>query len=170
MEALQAIMSRRSVRSFQATPVAPEALDTLLRAAMAAPSAGNQQSWRFVVVTERARLDALSETSPYAAPLRRAPLAVVVCGETRDEKHPGFWVEDCSAAMENLLLAAHALGLGAVWLGYHPNEERKEALRVMLGLPATVEPFGIAAIGHPDESKPPADRFDPAHVHREVWS
>jgi nitroreductase len=170
MEAIEAIMSRRSIRSFQSQQVEPDVLETLLRAAMAAPSAGNQQSWRFVVITERPRLDALSETSPYAAPLRRAPLAIVICAETRDEKHPGFWVEDCSAAMENLLLAAHALGLGAVWLGYHPNEDRKDALRAILGLPPTVEPFGIAAIGHPDESKPSADRFDMAHIHREVWS
>ena len=120
MDAMTTIMTRRSIRAYEAEPVSPELVETLLRAAMAAPSAGNQQPWRFVVIAERATLDRLAATSPYAGPLLRASLAVVVCGETLGERHPGYWVEDCSAAMENLLLAAHALGLGAVWLGYHP--------------------------------------------------
>lgn len=169
MDAMQAIMSRRSIRKYEDRPVEPAAIETLLRAAMAAPSAGNQQTWRFIVVTDRARLDRLAVTSPYAGMLATAPLAIVVVGDTRNEKHPDYWVEDCSAAMENLLLAAHATGLGAVWLGYHPNADRKDNLRVEFELPEAIEPLGIASIGYPAEVKPPADRFEPSFVHENAW-
>ena len=169
MDAMQAIMSRRSIRKYEQRPVEPEIVEKLLRAAMAAPSAGNQQTWRFIVVTERARLDRLSATSPYAGMLLQAPLAIVVVGDTENEKHPDYWVEDCSAAMENLLLAAHAIGLGAVWLGYHPNDDRKDRLRDEFGLPDGIEPLGIASIGYPAEVKPAADRYNPGFVHTGTW-
>jgi nitroreductase len=169
MDAFEAIMTRRSVRTYTGEAVAPEAIDKLLRAAMAAPSAGNQQSWRFVVVQDRARLQRLSLTSPYAGMLVACPVAIVVCGETAGERHPGFWVEDCSAAMENLLLACRASGLGAVWLGYYPDEERVERVRDELRLPETVVPLAIAAIGHTDEEKPGVDRYEPTFVHHESW-
>jgi nitroreductase len=169
MDTLGAIMTRRSTRKFTDATVPESAIETLLRAAMAAPSAGNQQSWRFVVVEQRARLDRLAQTSPFAGPLTLAPLAIVVCGETDGARHPGYWVQDCAAAMENLLLAAHASGLGAVWLGYHPAEERVDRLSSELDLPDTVVPLGIAAIGYPDETKPTTDRYEPVYVHRESW-
>jgi nitroreductase len=169
MEALNAIMTRRSIRRFQDSEVDAGTVELLLRAAMAAPSAGNQQPWRFVVVTDRDRLDRLAATSPYAGPLTHAPLAIVVCGETVGERHPGYWVEDCSAAMQNLLLAAHALGLGAVWLGYYPDEGRVDRARTELFLPESVVPLGIAAVGFPDEEKPSADRFEPDFVHNDAW-
>lgn len=169
MDAMDAIMTRRSIRRFEETPVAEGEIETLLRAAMAAPSAGNQQSWRFVVVSERARLDRLATTSPYAGLLKQAPLAIVVCGELAGEHHPGYWVEDCSAAMENLLLAANATGLGGVWLGYYPDNERVERVRDELRLPETVLPLGIAAIGYPAEEKQPTDRYEPTFVHLETW-
>jgi len=169
VDALATIMTRRSIRTYDTEPVESGAVDILLRAAMAAPSAGNQQPWRFVVVTERTMLDRLAATSPYAGMLAWAPLAVVVCGETEGERHPGYWVEDCSAAMQNILLAAHASGLGAVWLGYHPDLERVERVRGLLGLPESVVPLGIAAIGHPAEQRLPADRYREEFVHRERW-
>lgn len=169
MDALEAIMTRRSVRRFEETAVAEAQIETVLRAAMAAPSAGNQQSWRFVVVIERDRIDRLAATSPFAGLLTQSPLAIVVCGETAGERHPGYWVEDCSAAMENLLLAAHSVGLGGVWLGYYPDEERVERVRDELRLPDTVVPLGIAALGHPGEEKPPTDRYEPVFIHRESW-
>ena len=169
MDTLGAIMTRRSIRRFTEMPVPEPLVETMLRAAMAAPSAGNQQSWRFVVVTERERLSVLAQTSPFAGPLAAAPLAIVVCGETADARHPGYWVQDCAAAMENLLLAAHASGLGAVWLGYHPDDRRVERLSIELDLPETVVPLGIAAIGYPDEAKPSTDRYEPVYVHRETW-
>jgi nitroreductase len=169
MDAVTAIMTRRSIRAYEAEPVAPELVETLLRAAMAAPSAGNQQPWRFVVVTERTMLGRLAATSPYAGPLLRAPLAIIVCGDTVGERHPGYWVEDCSAAMENLLLASHALGLGSVWLGYYPDAGGVELIRDALGLPESVVPLGIASIGHPAEDRPPVDRYRDGFVHYETW-
>lgn len=169
MDALEAMHGRRSIRKYDDRPVDEEHVETLLRAAMAAPSAGNQQSWRFIVVRDPAHLEALSRTSPYASMLPHAAVAIVVCGETDGERHVGYWVQDCSAAMQNLLVAAHAIGLGAVWLGFHPAEERESAASDLLGLPASVRVLGIASIGHPAETKEPADRYDGAKVFRERW-
>ncbi len=169
MDAIDAIMGRRSIRHYTDEPVAREQIDTLLRAAMAAPSAGNQQRWRFVVVTDRERLDRLSGATPYSGMLRGAPLAIAVCADTTEEKHAGYWVQDCSAAMENLLLAAHAIGLGACWLGYHPRDEREASGRELLGLPDHVRVLGVASVGHPAEGKPPSDRYDESFVHMDRW-
>ncbi len=170
MNCLDAIMTRRSIRTYTDQAVTEEQTDTILRAAMAAPSAGNQQSWRFIVVTEADQRSELSKTTPYAKMLADAPLGIVVCGDTRTEKHPGYWVQDCSAAIENALVAANSLGLGAVWLGVHPIAERADNVRKVLGLPEGVEPLAMLAIGHPAETKPAADRFEPAFVHHERWS
>lgn len=169
MDALQAIMGRRSIRRYADRPVEDEKVEALVKAAMAAPSAGNEQSWRFVVVTDRDRLDQLADSSPFAGLLERAPLAIVVCGDVTAEKHIGFWVQDCAAATENMLLAAHALGLGAVWLGFYPVEERVEGVRRICKLPDALVPFSIVGLGYPTEEKPPADRYNPEYVHRETW-
>lgn len=169
MDALQAIMGRRSIRRYEDRPVEDDKVDALIRAAMAAPSAGNEQSWRFIVVTDRDRLDKLADASPFAGLLERAPLAIVVCGDTTAEKHHGFWLQDCAAATENILLAAHALGLGAVWLGFYPIEERVEGVRQICKLPDALVPFSIVALGHPTEEKPPADRYNDEYVKRETW-
>jgi nitroreductase len=169
MDCMDALMSRRSIRNYTAEPVTDEQIETLLRAAMAAPSAGNQQSWRFVVVTEATQRELLSQATPYSAMIARAPVAIVVCGDTRAEKHLGYWVQDCSAAIENLLLAAHAIGLGAVWIGVHPIAERAQNVRVACEIPEGVEPMSMIALGNPVENKPPSERYEPAHVHRERW-
>ncbi len=169
MDAIEAILSRRSVRAYTAKPVTDADIETVLRAAMAAPSAGNQQSWRFVVTTQRETLDEMAESTPYGKMLREAPLAITVCADTRDLRHPMMWQQDCSAAAENALLAIHALGLGAVWLGYWPKMERVEPLKKTLGLPEGVEPLCVLAVGHPADGQAPVDRFNLAHVHRERW-
>lgn len=169
MDALEAIMSRRSIRRFADEPVSEEQIQTVLRAAQAAPSAGNQQPWRFIVLTERDTLAAVAATSPYARMLPEAAVGIVVCGDTAGLKHEGMWQQDCSAAVENALLAAHAIGLGGVWLGYYPKLERVAPLKELLGIPEGVEPLAVLAIGHPAETKPPSDRFDPSFVHRERW-
>jgi nitroreductase len=169
VDAIEAILSRRSTRSYTAEPVSDPDVDTILHAAMAAPSAGNQQSWRFVVTRDRATLDAMAEATPYGKMLREAPLAITVRADTRDLKHPGMWQQDCGAATENALLAIHALGLGAVWLGFWPKMERVEPLKLVLGLPEGLEPFAVLAVGHPDEHKPPSERYRDDFVHRERW-
>jgi len=169
MEALEAIMSRRSIRKFTGEVVDPATIETILRAAMAAPSAGNQEPWRFVVLTERERLDAAATTTPYGAMLREAPLALVVCADTRALKHDAMWQQDCSAATENALIAVNALELGAVWLGFWPKMERVTPLKDVLGLPEGIEPLAVLAIGHPAETKSPADRYDAEKVRFERW-
>ena len=136
---------------------------------MAAPSAGNQQPWHFIVLDDRELLDAIPEYHPYASALKRAPVAVVVCGDTRAEKHAGYWVQDCCAAIQNLLLATHAKGLGAVWLGVHPREDRERATRKLLDIPEEVVPLAVIAMGHPAEDKGREDRYDASRVHRNGW-
>ena len=163
------VLSRRSIRKYTAEPVGDEVVERLLRAAMAAPSAGNQQPWRFVVLHDREVMRAITGFHPYARMLPSAPVAVLVCGDPTTVKWPQMWEQDCSAATENLLVEAELLGLGAVWLGVHPLNERVEGIRALLGIPETVVPFALVPIGHPAESKAPADRFDAARVHHERW-
>jgi len=169
MDALTCIMSRRSIRKFEQRGMAPDDVDVILRAAMAAPSAGNQRPWRFIVLNDRAVLDGAAETTEYGKMLREAPMALVVCADTRELKHSGMWQQDCSAAVENALLAVNALGLGAVWLGFWPKMERVTPLKELLGMPEGVEPLAVLAIGHPAEEKPPAERYDPSFVHLNRW-
>jgi len=169
MDTIEAIFTRRSIRAYTDRPVGEDLIELLLRAAMAAPSAGNQQPWQFVVVDDRATLDAIPAYHPYSAMLRQAPVAVVVCGDGGKEGLGAYWPQDCSAATENLLLAAHARGLGAVWLGVYPEADRIARTRELLGLPEAITPFCIVAIGYPAERPGPADRYDPARVHRNRW-
>lgn len=170
MDALNAIMTRRSVRKFTEEPVSEADVSTILHAAMAAPSAFNQQRWRFVVVRDSERLAELSEATPYAGSLAGAAAGIVVCGETADERTPGYWVVECSAATENALLAANALGLGAVWLGVAMYEDRVGNVVRILGLPDHISPLAMIALGHPAEARDGAERFDADKVHNETWN
>ena len=165
------IFNRKSVRSFTSEPVSEEHIEAMLKAAMAAPTAVNYQPWRFVVITDRVQLDAMADILPYAKMLRQAPLAIVVCGETTwfDGKENPFWQQDCSAATENLLLAAEALGLGAVWTGVYPDMQRAEPLGDFLGLPETVQPLCAVPIGHHDGTAKPRDKWKPENVHYGRW-
>jgi len=169
METLDAIMTRRSVRRFTDRPVDPATVRNLLGAAMQAPSAANEQPWQFVVIDDRAALDAIPSFSPYAGAVRGAPLGVLVCADTRDLVLPGFWVQDCSAAIQNLLLAAHALGLGAVWTGVYPLQDRVEGFVRACRLPDGVMPLGFIVLGYPAEAPAPQDRYREDRVHRNTW-
>lgn len=167
---IQAILARRSIRRFQQKPVEPEKVDCLVECACAAPTAANSRPWHFIVVDERAVLDALGEAHPYGKMLYQAPLAVVVCGDPEKSDFARlYWEEDCSAAMENLQIAAHALGLGSVWLGVRHSTEREQAVRHILGIPQKIAVLGIAAIGYPDEVKPPHEGIDPGSLHLNRW-
>ena len=135
MDALDAILSRRSIRAYTDEPVSAELIATLLHAAMAAPSAGNQQPWRFVATTGGAQLDAMAETTPYGRMLKQAPLAITVCAADRRPQAPDDVAASCSAAVENILVAANGLGLGACWLGFWPKMERVTPLKAVLELP-----------------------------------
>ena len=169
MDAIECIMTRRSIRRYDGSPVDEATIETILRAAMAAPSAGNQQPWRFVLLTTADSLEAAAATTPYGAMLREAAFGLVICADTEGLKHPVMWEQDCAAATQNALLAAHALGLGAVWLGFWPKMERVTPLKEAIGLPGGVQPVTVIAFGYPAEEKPPAERYDPSFVHRERW-
>lgn len=166
---LETILKRRSIRKYKSESVPEDKVKQLLQAAMAAPSAGNQQPWHFVVINNRTKLDEIPKFHPYAQMVKEAPLAILVCGDTENEKHKGFWVQDCSAATENLLLAAQALGLGAVWVGVYPRDERVQGFRQLLNIPEGIMPFALVPVGYPAESKQPADRFDESRVHLNSW-
>ena len=168
---LENIHNRKSVRQYTAEPVSEDHIQTMLKAAMAAPSAVNYQPWRFVVVTEREQLDAMAEVLPFARMLKQAPLAIIVCGETLwfEGKENIFWQQDCSAATQNLLLAAEALGLGAVWTGVSPDPQRSAELSAFLGLPETVQPLCAIPIGHPAGDDKPKDKWKPENIHYGKW-
>ena len=168
---LENIHSRKSVREFTSEPVSDADIQTMLKAAMAAPTAINFQPWRFVVVNEREALDSLADQLPYAKMLKQAPLAIVVCGETLwmgGEENP-FWSLDCSAATQNLLLTAEALGLGAVWTAAYPDADRCKAISDALGLPSTVKPLCVVPIGHPAGENQPRDKWKPENIHYGEW-
>ena len=171
MDLYEALHTRRSIRSYADAPVTDDELDALLRAAMAAPSAGNAQPWHFVVITDRATLDAIPDIHPHAAMVKQAPLAIAVTAELAQEKYPGFgyWTLDCSAAVENLLLAARGLGLGTVWCGIYPRPERMEGLARLLALPEGVKAHALVVMGHPAQEFKRVDRFQPERIHANRW-
>lgn len=165
------ILGRRSVRTYRPGEVDDASVRKLLEAAMAAPSAVAKDPWRFVLVRERATLAALAEALPNGQMLATGALGIVVCGDLQ-VAHDGqlsYLLQDCAAAIENLLLAAHALGLGACWLGVHPREPRMLRVAELLALPAPIIPVAAIALGWPGEAKEPRTRFNPAYVHRERW-
>jgi nitroreductase len=168
-DALTVIHSRKSVRKYLNKPVSREQLEVLLRAGMAAPTAGDKRPWSFVVVTERAMLDTLSFSSRGTRMLTGAAAAIVVCGD----KDAGFksevWVHDCSAASENILLAAEAIGLGAVWTGIYLNPEPTAYVKRVLGLPESVYALNIISIGYPTGEEKPKDKWDPNKIHWNKW-
>jgi len=161
------ILSRASVRSYEDRPVERAMVERLLRAGMAAPSAVDRRPWHLVAVTSRDKLVRLAVANPYASCARTAPLAIVVCGNMRkalEGADRDFWIQDCSAASENILLAAHALGLGAVWTGTYPRMERCAAVSRALGLPPHLIPLNTIVIGYPKGEPRPKDKWNPSDV------
>ncbi len=168
---IENIMTRASVRTYTAELVDSADVITLLKAGMAAPTAMNRQPWVFVVITDAARRAAMAAELPYCKMAATAPLLIAVCGDKAKfiEDAPEYWVQDCSAATENILLAAHALGLGAVWTGVYPVQDRVEMVSKALGLPEGIIPLNIICIGHPDSDNPAKDKWDPAKVHYNMF-
>lgn len=164
---LDNIATRTSIRDYEARPVEKEKIEKMLRAAMAAPTPMNKQPWHFVVVDQRNVLDALAGANPYAKMLKKAPLAIVVCGNTDKMIEGGgrdFWIQDASAATENLLLAAHAMGLGAVWTGAYPSEERCISISKVLSLSDNLIPLNMIVVGYPAEQPQPKQKFKEENI------
>jgi len=164
---IEPILARRSIRKYTGEPVSEDAIRAMLEAGMAAPSGRNLKPWHFVVVTDRAKLDRLGDAKKSWGMLAEAPLAIAVCGDPRISEK--YWDQDAVAALENILLAASMMGLGAVWLGCHPNPDRLEVVRDTLGVPEPVVPIALLSVGHPAEKKEPRTQFDAERVHRDAW-
>jgi nitroreductase len=170
METLEAIFTRKSIREYTPQTVPDELVQELLAAAMQAPSAGNQQPWHFIIVTERKQLDALADVLPFGKMLHTAPLGIVVCVDMELDKRRGFGVQDCSNATMNLLLGAHDQGLGAVWVGVYPVKDRVTGLKQVLGLPQQVVPLSVVPLGYPAaKPEPPVRRYDKTRLHYNYW-
>ncbi|MBN1588924.1 MAG: nitroreductase family protein [Pirellulales bacterium] len=168
---LDYLFSRRSIRAYQAEEVGEDLVRDLLEAAMAAPSAVAKDPWDFIVLRDRDMLAKVAEGLPNGKMLAGAPLGLIVCGDPR-RAHDGqlsYLLQDCSAAIENLLLAVNMLGLGACWLGVHPREERMAHLRSLLNIPDAILPIAAIAIGRPAESKEPRTRYREDAVHNATW-
>ena len=167
---VQTILTRKSVRQFTAEPITEAQIDTLLRCAMAAPSAVNSQPWDFIVVTDRSLLDTIGTRYPNTRISSNVQVAIVPCGNMQKTfaAAPDFWIDDLSAATENLLLAAHSMGLGAVWCGIY-HTERVAGIQQILGLPEYIVPLCIVPIGHPAEDPEPKDKFKTENIHYNCW-
>jgi nitroreductase len=168
-EYMDNILTRRSIRKFTNKTVTEEQIESILRAAMAAPSGYNLQPWDFIVIKDRKILDQIPEFHPYTKMVLESPVAIVVCCDISEEKRKDFWIQDCSAATQNILLAAHALGLGAVWCGVYPVEKLVKEFRKLLKIPSNVYPVNIIPIGHPAEQKEPAERYNEEKIHIDMW-
>lgn len=166
---MKAILERKSIRKYTNQPVPKEAITDLLKAAMAAPSAGNEQPWFFIVIDDKEIMRSITQVHPYSQMLPQAQYAIVVCGDPKLEKYKGFWVQDCSAACENILIAAQDMGLGSVWLGVHPIPERTKAIQYILGLPEDIIPLSILPIGYPAEKRETTSRYNEGRIKYNKW-
>ncbi len=169
MNTLEAIKTRRSIRKYKSDPLSKEQVETLLRAAMQAPSAGNGQPWEFILIESQENREAIANMHPYAHMAKEAPLYILVCADVTKSRYPDFWQQDCAAAIQNILLAAHSMGLGTVWTGIYPEEARTKAFMQKFNLPSSVLPLGGIVVGYPDQVMQEVDRFDPTRIHYEKY-
>jgi nitroreductase len=168
MDAIEAIMSRRSIRIYAKRKIPDETITKLLKLAMNAPSAHNRQPWHFIVVENQKTLKKVTEYHPYSKMLEQASHAIIVLADNNIQK-TDFWIHDCSAATENILIAAHSIGLGAVWLGVHPSEKLIEDTKTLFEIPKNVTPLSIISLGYPYETKPPRKNYNPERIHKNKW-
>jgi nitroreductase len=169
MDIFKAIFTRQSIRQFTEESIGDQLCTKLLQAAMQAPSAHNTQPWQFVVIDDREIMRKISCFHPFASMLTHSPLAITVCGDRNIEKSVEYLALNCAAATQNILLAAHGLELGAVWLGIYPRTERMSELSKLLKLPQSIIPISLIAIGHPAEKKTAENRYNKNKIHRNSW-
>lgn len=170
MDSLELLLSRRSIRRYKQVPVEKQTMLTLIRAGMAAPSAFNQQPWEFVIIQDKTLLGKVATLHPYTSMAKYAAGFIVVCAAPKKDKRSlDMWPQDCAAATENVLLAAHSLNLGAVWIGIYPNEEYMDVFRNICGIPKDIIPFSGVCFGVADVKKSASDRFDESRIHWDSW-
>lgn len=167
---MKEILERRSIRKYEDRPVDDVSIQKLLRAAMYAPSAGNEKPWHFIVVKNKETLNTIPTFHPHTLMLKEAPLAIVVCGDTSALKYDNaFWVQDIAACIQNMLLEGQYLGLGTCWCGVYPRENLVHEIAKLLDLPEHIKPVGIVAVGYPAEHREVRERYDEDRVHQETW-
>ena len=164
---LDVMYARQSIREFSDELVDDEQIEAMLKAAMAAPSAQDLRPWHFVAVRKRKTLDQLAKVHKYAYMLEEAPLAIVVCGDTKVSER--YWVEDTCVATQNILLAATALGLGGVWISLYPKKKHQRVVRDLLDIPEQIGVLCMVALGHPSETKKKKAKYNPKRIHQEEW-
>lgn len=169
MNILDAINSRRSIRKYTNEPLSDKQLKTVLKAGFQAPSAHNRNPIEYIVLRDREILEAITKFHPYTKMLPQAGCGIVVCGDKSKQEREGFLVSDCSASIQNMLLAAHGIGLGGVWCGIYPVAELMEPLSKLLKLPENIIPIGIVTVGVPDEEKKVLDKFNEENIHYNSW-
>ncbi|MCK4332817.1 MAG: nitroreductase family protein [Thermoplasmatales archaeon] len=167
---MDAILKRRSIRKYTKQPIPDKIIKELLEAAVSAPSAGNQQPWHFIIIDDRKIFNEIPKFHSRAKMLKDADKAILVCGDLSLEKFKGYWILDCSAATENILITAHAKGLGACWLGIYPREERIVGMKKLLrSIPEHVVPLSLISLGFPAEQKTSEDRYNSSRIHHNKW-
>lgn len=167
---MKEIFTRRSIRKYEDKAVSDEKIQKLLRAAMYAPSAGNEKPWHFIVIKDREILNEIPKFHPYTQMLLEAPLAIVPCCDTSNLKYNGaFWVQDMAASIQNILLEAKHLGLGSCWCGVYSRQELVDKVSQLLGTPKHIIPVAIIALGYPGEEREVRERFNPDRVHNNKW-
>ncbi len=169
MDSIDYILTRRSIRKYTNQTIPDEIIKELIKAGISAPSAGNQQPWQFIILDDRKVLDEISQVLPNGKLLKNSNKAILICGDLNLETHKGYWPIDCSVATQNILLAAHAKGLGACWLGVYPRDERVENLKKLFKTPEHIIPFSVISLGYPDEESGKVDRYDDSRVHKNTW-
>ena len=169
MEALEAIFTRRSIRRYSEKKIERKTVDKIIEAAMYAPSAVNKQPWHFIVFEDESKRNAIMDFHQSATMLSGAKKCILVCYDEKLQHDQGYGIIDCSAATQNILLAAHALGIGACWVGLHPRQNRVDSMHKLFDLPGHIIPFSLVSLGYPAEVKTTPDRLNPERVHNEKW-
>ena len=162
------ILNRKSIRQYTTQEVEKEKIDTIIKSGMSAPSAVNLQPWEIVLITDKKVLNEIAKKHPYASFAKNASIAIVVCGNS--DISPDYWIQDCSAVTENILLATESLGLGAVWCGVYPNQNRVSAIQKILKLPKNIIPLNVIPIGYPKGENLPKQKYNPSKIHINSWT
>ena len=171
LDTLDFITLRRSIRKYSNKKVSAGLVNKILEAGMSAPSAENQQTWQFIVINKKSTLKKIARiNTPYPAFAKEASVGILVCGNPDRSDGRGFWVQDCAAASQNILLAANSLGLGSVWIGIYPKDDYVQKFNEKFNLPDNIYPVSFIPIGFPAEEKPPSARYDKNKIHHEKWS
>jgi len=169
MDTIEAILTRRSVRKYLNKKISNGIIKELIEAGISAPSAGNQQPWHFIILDDHNIINKILDFHPHAKMLPNAQKAILVCGDLDLETNKGFWIQDCSAATENILIAARAKGLGSCWLGVYPREDRVNGFRELLKIPKNVIPFSLISLGYTNVEQSKVNRYNNARIHLNKW-